>query len=365
MEPSAAGKHAPALLALAAALLFGLSAPLSKLLLAGIPPMFLTAFLYLGAGLGMLLLPLLSRENRREAPLSSREVPWVILMVLLDVLAPFLLLRGLERTTAANASLLFNFETVATSLVALLFFHEAIGKRMWLSLGIITAASILLSIDFSHPGVWDFSTGSLLVLAACGCWGMENNCTRNMSAKSPAQIVVVKGVGAGGTALVLAFLLDHPFPRSAAVIAPALLLGFVSYGLSIFCYVKAQRYLGAVRTSAYYAAAPFIGVLLSMVILKEIPSWNFAAAAALMLWGVRLAFRENHVHRHRHDALAHNHMHLHDDLHHGHAHNPPVRGWHSHEHVHEPCIHTHPHTPDLHHRHRHGQTAGDGSGATA
>ena len=348
-----AGRYAPVILALLAALLFGLNAPLSKLLLSEISPMFMVAFLYLGAGVGMLLLHRFSGEGRAEAPLSRRELPWTVSMILLDVLAPFLLMWGLELTTAANASLLFNFEMVATSLIACLFFHEAVGRRMWCSLGIIMAASVLLSVDCSAPGAWSFSAGSLLVLAACACWGMENNCTRNMSAKSPAQIVVVKGIGSGTTALLIAVLMRNPFPHTLLPVVLALLLGFVAYGLSIFCYVKAQRFLGAARTSAYYAAAPFLGVLLSLAILKEIPSWNFAVAGALMIWGVVLAIREHHVHPHRHEAIRHNHAHLHDDLHHTHVHNPPVRGWHSHEHVHEPCVHTHPHTPDIHHRHSH------------
>lgn len=350
---SGTGRYAPMLLALLAALLFGLNAPLSKLLLSDVSPMFMVAFLYLGAGLGMLLLHLFTREGRSEAPLSRREMPWTISMVVLDLLAPLLLMWGLELTSAANASLLFNFEMVATSLIALLFFHEAIGGRMWCSLGIITVASLLLSLDFSDASAWKFSIGSLLVLGACGCWGMENNCTRNMSAKSPAQIVIVKGVGSGGAALMFALLLGNPLPRSVSVVLLALLLGFVAYGLSIFCYVKAQRYLGAARTSAYYAAAPFIGVLLSMLILGEAASSHFVIAAALMAVGVWLALHERHIHTHHHEMLTHNHAHLHDDQHHCHTHVPPVTGWHSHEHVHEAMVHTHPHTPDIHHRHRH------------
>lgn len=348
-----ASRRGSVVMALFAALLFGLNAPLSKLLLSNVAPMFMVAFLYLGAGIGMLTLHCFTRKEKAEASLSRKEMPWVVSMILLDVLAPFLLMLGLKLTTAANTSLLFNFEMVATSLIALVFFHEAIGKRVWFSLGIITFASIFLCIDFSDASTWELSIGSLFVLAACGCWGMENNCTRNMSAKSPAEIVIVKGFGSGATALAIALLMKNPVPKSAAVIALACLLGFVAYGLSIFFYVKAQRYLGAARTSAYYAAAPFMGVLLSMLILKDIPSWNFAGAAVFMIWGVWLAIRENHVHKHLHEKLTHDHAHSHSDQHHSHIHTPPVIGWHSHGHTHEVCIHEHPHTPDIHHRHLH------------
>lgn len=346
-------KFAPIVFALLAALLFGLNAPLSKLFLSNLSPMYMVAFLYLGAGIGMLLLHMFTHGDKPEAPLTVKEMPWTVSMILLDVLAPFLLMWGLKRTSAANASLLFNFEMVATSLIALCFFKESIGRRMWFSIGIITVASILLSIDFSDVSTWEFSSGSLFVIAACGCWGMENNCTRNISEKSPAEIVIVKGIGSGMTALVIAMLTGNPFPHSFLSITGAVLLGFVAYGLSIFLYVKAQRYLGAARTSAYYAAAPFMGILLSMAILKEIPGGSFAVATGLMLCGVWLAVREKHIHEHVHERLEHNHAHLHDDLHHNHEHYPPINGWHSHEHVHESCTHIHQHSPDIHHRHQH------------
>lgn len=346
--------HSPAAMALLAAFLFGLNAPLSKLLLAVISPLYMVAFLYLGAGLGMMVLDRLFRKGRSEAPLSRQELPWTLAMVLLDVLAPLLLMWGLRLTTAANASLLFNFEVVATSVIALVFFHEAIGKRTWLSLLVITVASLLLSIDFRDASAWEFSLGSLYVLAACGCWGLENNCTRSMSAKSPAQIVMVKGIGSGMTALVLALLLGNPLPTSVTAVALSCLLGFVAYGLSIFFYVKAQRDLGAARTSAYYAAAPFMGVLLSMLILRELPSWHFVLAALFMLGGVWLSMWERHIHAHVHDLVTHNHAHLHDDEHHRHGHQPPVTGWHAHEHRHDAFSHAHGHAPDIHHRHQHG-----------
>lgn len=345
-------KNYPVGYALLAALLFGLNAPLSKLLLDDVPPLFMAAFLYLGAGVGMMSLRFFNVE-KKEAPLSKKEFPWAIGMILLDVAAPVLLMYGLKYTSAANASLLFNFEMVATSLIAYIFFKEAVGRRIWLALGMITIASIVLTLDFSNVSNWKFSGGSFLVLAACCCWGLENNCTKNMSEKSPAQIVVLKGFGSGLTALIIAFAATQEVNISLLNIIYAMLVGFTAYGLSIFFYVKAQRYLGAARTSAYYAAAPFAGVLLSVIILREMPSWSFYAAFILMLAGVWLIIKEEHSHDHIHEKLTHNHAHSHDDLHHDHQHDSPVTGTHFHEHTHEKCAHRHPHTPDIHHNHAH------------
>ena len=174
-----------------------------------------------------------------------------------------------------------------------------------------------------------------------------------MSEKSPAQIVILKVFGSGLTALLLAFVSETTVKISLLNILFALLVGFTAYGLSIFFYVKAQRFLGAARTSAYYAAAPFAGVLLSMILLHEMPHWSFLIATILMTFGVWLIMKEDHCHTHIHESITHNHAHLHDDKHHTHHHDDPVKGWHAHVHTHERCSHCHKHTPDFHHCHSH------------
>lgn len=133
----------------------------------------------------------------------------------------------------------------------------------------------------------------------------------------------------------------------------AMLLGFLAYGLSITFYILAQRDLGAARTSAFYSAAPFIGVALSWLILREPVSLSFFIALIVMLFGAYLAVTENHEHSHHHEALTHDHKHRHDDDHHDHTHEGEVVFEHSHVHVHDPKAHTHAHLPDLHHRHSH------------
>ena len=196
------------------------------------------------------------------------------------------MLGALRSTTSANASLLNNFEIVATSVIALLVFKEAIGKRLWLAIGLITLSSAILSMEDASS--LHFSTGSLFVLLACICWGFENNCTRMMSQSDPLEIVVLKGFGSGLGSLAIAFVVGEQLPPLRLILC-ALLLGFVSYGLSIFFYVYAQRKLGAAKTSAYYAISPFIGVLLSLLIFQEMPSLSFWAALLIMALGAYFA----------------------------------------------------------------------------
>jgi drug/metabolite transporter (DMT)-like permease len=345
-------KQFPVFCAILAAVFYGISVPAAKLLLYDMPPIFMASLLYLGAGMGMTAINLVQNKQTRkkEARITRKELPYTAAMIALDIAAPILLMIGLSMTTSATASLLGNFEIVATTAIALVVFKEAIGKRMWLAIALITASSMILSIeDFSNL---KFSLGAVFVLLGCISWGIENNCTRMLSLKNPMQIVVIKGIGAGfGSLLITAF--TGGISTNILYIALSLLLGFVSYGLSIYLYIFAQRSLGAARTSAFYAFAPFIGSGLSFIIFREAPAISFLIAFAVMTTGAYLAAFEKHDHEHDHALIEHEHRHDHSDGHHNHLHEPSVIGEHSHLHTHEPLKHSHKHTPDLHHLHKH------------
>lgn len=271
--------------AVLAAALYALNAPISKLLLMQIPSTMMAGLLYLGAGSGMLLIEKMSK-NKKEQPLTKKELPFTIAMVILDIAAPIFLMIGLMKCSAANASLLNNFEIVATSLIALFIFKETIGKKLWSAIVLVTISSILLS--FEDMSSLKFSWGSLFVLLACVCWGFENNCTRMLSSKNPAQIVIIKGFGSGCGALVLSLIIGEHYSHIGYIFL-ALLLGFIAYGLSIYFYIYAQRNLGAAKTSTYYAISPFIGAGLSLIIFREQPSVIFIIALVIMALGTYFA----------------------------------------------------------------------------
>jgi drug/metabolite transporter (DMT)-like permease len=345
----------PKLLALLAAVLFGASAPLSKLLLGDIAPVLLAALLYLGCGFGLLLLrglqQVTSDHAAKEAGLTRRDVPWLLGAILAGgVAAPVALMIGLKITPAATASLLLNFEAAATTVIAAVAFKEALGRRIWLAVALITAASIILTWDTS--GAWGFSPGAAGVILACVLWGIDNNLTRNISAKDPLSIVMIKGMVAGTVSLVIALSIGTGFP-SPEVVGAALALGFFSYGTSIVLFILAMRSLGAARTSAFFGSAPFVGVLISLLLFREWPGVTFALALPLMIAGAVLIVGERHVHLHRHERFEHEHRHVHDDAHHAHTHDGEEGEEHTHCHTHEEVEHAHPHTPDIHHRHAH------------
>ena len=273
------------LLALLAAALYALNSPFSKLLLAYLPETLMAGFLYIGAGIGMLAIALIRRirkTSKTEARLTKKELPYTLAMILLDIAAPICLLLGLKSTTAANASLLNNFEIVATAIIALMVFKEKISLRLWLGIVFVTLSCAVLSFE-DLTGL-QFSYGSLLILLAGLCWGFENNCTRKISSKDPMQIVLLKGVFSGLGSVLIGLVIGERITALWSVFA-VLGVGLVAYGLSIFFYVHAQRILGAARTSAYYAIAPFIGTLLSLLIFRELPPYTYFIGLGLMAIG--------------------------------------------------------------------------------
>ena len=276
-------------LAITAAALYALNAPLSKVLLNSLPPTLTAGLLYIGAGLGMLPVALLRRFKKGgqpEARLTRAELPYTVLMIVLDIAAPICLLIGLRSTPAASASLLNNFEIVATAVLALVLFGEKISPRLWLGILTITASCALLS--FEGTAGLKLSGGSLFILLASVCWGLENNCTRKLSAKDPMEIVLLKGIFSGIGSLCIGFFAGERItsPKSAAA---ALAVGFLAYGMSIFFYVYAQRFIGAARTGTYYAVSPFIAVILSFILFHEMPAATYFVALGLMMVGAWLA----------------------------------------------------------------------------
>lgn len=269
--------------ALLAAVLFAISTPLSKKLMENIPPTFMAAFLYLGAGVGVGIMYIFNyKKEDKSLKLDKSDFKYTIAMIGLDILAPLLLMLGIKLGSASNASLLENFEIVATSLIALIIFKEKVSSKLWIAIFFIIISSFILT--FNGKTSLDFSIGSIFVLLATISWGLENNCTKKISEKSTYQIVTLKGIFSGLGSLFIGLLLKERIINYKYIFL-AMLLGFVAYGLSIFLYVRAQRDLGAAKTSAYYSVAPFVGAFLAFIINGERPDEKFLLALIFMIIG--------------------------------------------------------------------------------
>jgi drug/metabolite transporter (DMT)-like permease len=343
-------KHSATILAILAAALYAINIPLSKLLLQNVAPTMMAAFLYLGAGLGLWLLGTVTGEKENSEPLTRAELPYTVAMVVLDIAAPILLMLGLQRCGSANASLLNNFEIVATSCIAFFAFREQLSRRLTLAIVLVTLASTILS--FEGTGAFRFDTGSVLVLGAACCWGLENNCTRMLSSKSSVQITTIKGIFSGLGSLAVALILGESLPGPAFAGA-VLLLGFVAYGLSINFYIQAQANLGAAKTSAYYSIAPFLGVAFGMLFLGERPGMQFYLGLAVMIAATVLMVKDTISLQHTHE---HAHTHTHPHRHGGEVHSHEHTHLHSHTHIHgtDENRHDHEHGDIPEHDHSHG-----------
>lgn len=341
-------KSSSTIFAILAAALYALSAPVGKVLLDHAGAAMMAAFLYLGAGLGLALWGRIV-PDREASPITRQDIPYILGMILLDIAAPILLMLGLQRTGSANASLLNNFEIVATSLIAWLLFREKLSRRLSFAIVLVTFASIVLGYEGSES--LRFGAGSALVLAAACCWGLENNCTRMLSRCSSVQITTIKGIFSGLGSLIVAFCAGESLPDLRWIPA-ILLLGFVAYGLSINFYIKAQKELGAAKTSAWYSIAPFLGVVFGIVLLGERPDGRFFLGLGLMVLATLLMVFDTislqHTHEHAH---THCHEHRHGDQLHTHEHTHI----HAHTHVHgaDEATHDHQHAVIENHDHLH------------
>jgi drug/metabolite transporter (DMT)-like permease len=343
------------LLALAAAVLFGVSTPLAKLLVGAVPPLLLAGLLYAGSGLGLLLV---LGVRRLFAPKDSAislpqrgEWRWLAAAILTGgVAGPVALMYGLSSTAASTASLLLNLEAVFTALLARLLFHENYERRVVLGMmSIVVGGMVLAWTPGQATGV---SPGALFIAAACLLWALDNNLTRKVAASDAVMIASAKGLVAGAINVGLALAFGAALPSSAAV-GGAVAVGFVGYGVSLVLFVLALRYLGSARTGAYFSVAPFFGALIAVGFENESLNFQLIVAAMLMAIGVWLHLSERHAHLHTHERQEHSHSHVHDE-HHRHTHDSwDGREPHTHTHVHAPLVHAHAHYPDVHHRHPH------------
>lgn len=341
--------------ALAAALLFGASTPLAKLLVGVMPPLLLAGLLYLGSGMGLGVILLWRRSRDPDVAPQMRiprhDLPWLLGAILFGgVLGPALLMWGLTRVDGATASLLLNLEGVLTALLAWLAFKENADRRIVAGMVAIVAGGVLLSWE---PGGARLSPGALLIVAACACWAIDNNLTRKVSTHDAMLVAGLKGLLAGICNTALALTSGAALPDAGAI-GISLLVGFLGYGLSLTLFVVGLRTLGTARTGAYFSVAPLCGVVVSLLIWPQVPGALFWIAAALMALGVWLHLQEHHEHEHTHEAIDHSHRHRHDE-HHRHEH---AFAWdgaepHVHPHRHLPLQHRHPHYPDIHHLHGH------------
>lgn len=339
--------------AIAAALLFGASTPATKPLLGSLSPQIVAGILYLGSGMGLLVLRFFQRSRSVKTPLRKADAPWMLSSIVFGgAIGPLLLMTGLAQTPSTTTSLMLNLEGVFTALVAWIALREHAARRTVIGMVSILAGGVVLG--WSGSPSFSASAGPLCIAGACLAWAIDNNLTRKISGSDPLQIASVKSISAGAANAALALFVQHATVPKLVTVGLLSGVGFFGYGLSLVCFVLALRHIGTARTGAYFSTAPFAGAALALLFGQGTLSWQLGTTALFMGFGVWLHVTETHEHEHAHEAVEHDHVHVHED-HHDHKHEPGVDvvGPHSHPHVHRALRHSHPHFPDLHHLHQH------------
>lgn len=277
------------LFAFAAACCAAMSPPMAKLVLGEATPMMTSSMLNLGCGIGLFLLFVLGRRTvLADSERHVRREDWKKLaaITVFDICASVSMMTGLTLTAASTASLLNNFETVATAVIAIVMLKEVVSKRTWTAILFITVGSIILSVD-------DFSTlalspGALLVLAACVFWGFENNFMKTASDRNPIEVVMVKGFCAGAITMVLGLIFGEPLPPITLFLI-TICIGFIVYGMTNVFFMFSQRRLGSARAATFYGINTFLAALISCIIFAETPGIAFLISTILMVIGLYFA----------------------------------------------------------------------------
>ena len=340
-----------ALLAVLAALSFGVTTPVVERAGRGVGALTTACLLYAGACLSALLLGRLSPSS--GAPLGRAHLGRMLAIALVGAgVAPTLLAWGLQRAGATTGSLLLNLEAVFTVLLAWALYREPIGRRVLGALALMALGGLALTLDAARSAGWS-ALGALAIAGATAAWALDNTLTRALAEQDPVSVVAGKGALGAALTGTAALALGEPLPGALPALA-LLACGATGYGLSLRLYLLAQRRIGAARTGSIFAVAPFVGAALAWALGdRTLGLWTLASAV-LFGAGVALHVTERHTHPHAHPPVEHEHAHRHDDGHHTHPHEPPVLGEHAHPHHHEPLEHDHDHAPDVHHEHVHG-----------
>jgi drug/metabolite transporter (DMT)-like permease len=285
--------------AVVSALLFGTSATLNKIALENVHPTVVAGMIYFIGGVflfGIHFSPLskkilaLFESPEIEHKITTKDFRILAFVILCgSVIAPLLLLKGLNQTTAINTSLLLNAESLFTAMIAFVFLSERGTKREYIGIVLLLIGVVFVTTngEFQKLTLTENIAGNLLIVGACLFWGIDNNLSRFLSKKR--DIILITGLKCfiGGLALLaIAFVIGVPFSIPLISIPYLLSVGAFSIALSILLFLFALRKIGSMRTGVIYSLSSLFGAVLAFLILREPFSFIQLVAGAIMLVGV-------------------------------------------------------------------------------
>jgi drug/metabolite transporter (DMT)-like permease len=290
---------------LTSAILFGISTTLNKIALENVNPMIIAGTIYLFGGILLLaihysplhkkLLRLFETPTQTETTISKKDYKILALVIVCgSILAPLLLLYGLNETTASNTALLLNAECLFTVLIAFFFLRERGEKKDYFGIFLLFIGVIILTTNaqFQNLTLTEQFIGNLLIIGACFFWGIDNNLSKFLSKKR--DIVFVTGLKCfigGGVLLVISQILGISFSIPLVSIPYILTVGAFGIAFSILLFLFALREIGSMRTGIIFSSSSLFGALFALVVLKEPFSIIQLVAGVIMLIGIYVIYK--------------------------------------------------------------------------
>jgi len=292
--------------AITSAVLFGVSSTLNKIALENVNPLIVAGMIYFVGGvllygvhlspLHRKILSLFETPTETEIKISKKDYRILALVILCgSIIAPFMLLHGLNETTAINTSLLLNMESLFTVLIAFVFLKERGAKKDYFGilLLLVGVAFITTNGEFQRLTLTTEVTGSLLILGACLFWGIDNNLSKFLSKKR--DIVMVTGLKCfigGAVLLAISLFVGINFEIPLISIPYILSVGAFSIAFSILLFLFALREIGSMRTGVVFSTSSLFGAVFAFVILREAFTLTQLLAGLTMLFGVYILYKK-------------------------------------------------------------------------
>jgi drug/metabolite transporter (DMT)-like permease len=283
--------------------LFGVSSTLNKIALENVHPTVIAGMIYFIGGLflsGIHFSPLskkilaLFESPEIESKITMKDLGVLALVISCgSIIAPLLLLNGLNQTTAINASLLLNAESLFTALLAFLFLSERGAKKEYLGILMLLIGVIFVTTngEFQKLTLTENIAGNLLIIGACLFWGIDNNLSKFLSKKRDIILVTsLKCLSGGSVLLITAFFLGISFSTPLIAMPYMLSVGAFSIAFSILLFLFALRKIGSMRTGVIYSMSSLFGAVLAFLILREPFTFMQIAAGIIMLLGVYILY---------------------------------------------------------------------------
>jgi len=292
--------------ALVSAVLFGVSSTLNKIALETVNPLIVAGLIYFVGGVLLFtihlsplhkkILSLFETPTETETKISKKDYGVLAFVILCgSIIAPFMLLQGLNETTAINTALLLNTESLFTVLIAFVFLQERGAKKDYLGILLLLVGVIFITTngEFQKLTLTTEVTGNLLIVGACLFWGIDNNLSKFLSKKR--DIIMITGLKCfigGAVLLIMSLILETSFNVPLVSIPYILSVGAFSIAFSILLFLFALREIGSMRTGVIFSISSLFGAVFAFAILRETFSLTQFLAGLTMLLGVYVLYRK-------------------------------------------------------------------------